>query len=125
MENKSKVYIQVDAQNRITGCDGGYTMSNITDPENWVFIDEGHGDRYNLCQSHYFEGGLFTGDGIPRYKLANGQPQERSVEEIQADRDDPSPEQERKTLEDRVGMLEADSAETKEALELILSGVTE
>ena len=29
------------------------------------------------------------------------------------------------TLEDRVGTLESDSAETKEALELLLSGVTE
>ena len=29
------------------------------------------------------------------------------------------------TLEDRVGTLETDSAETKEALELLLSGVTE
>ena len=29
------------------------------------------------------------------------------------------------TLEDRVGTLQSDSAETKEALELLLSGVTE
>ena len=40
--------------------------------------------------------------------------------------DDGQPEPESTpTLEDRVGTLESDSAETKEALELLLSGVTE
>lgn len=40
--------------------------------------------------------------------------------------DDGKPEPEATpTLEDRVGTLESDSAETKEALELLLSGVTE
>lgn len=40
--------------------------------------------------------------------------------------DDGQPEPEATpTLEDRVGTLESDSAETKEALELLLSGVTE
>ena len=49
-------------------------------------IDEGTGDRYNLCQSHYFEGGIYTTDGIPRYKLQDGKALERTEEEIAADR---------------------------------------
>mgnify|MGYP003278868845 CR=1 FL=1 len=84
MENTSKVYVLTDDQNRITRCEGGFTTpADLTD---WVQIDEGTGDRYNLCQSHYFDGGLYTNDGIPRYKLADGAPVLRSAEEIEADR---------------------------------------
>lgn len=85
-ENISKVYVLTDDQNRIIRCEGGYTISNITDFTSWVQIDEGTGDRYNLCQSHYFDGGLYTTDGIPRYKLVDGAPVLRSDEEIDADR---------------------------------------
>lgn len=85
-ENTSKVYVLTDDQSRIIRCEGGYTTGNITDPGNWVQIDEGTGDRYNLCQSHYFEGGLYTDDGIPQYKLQDGQAVERTQEELEADR---------------------------------------
>lgn len=83
-ENTSKVYVLTDDQSRITRCEGGYTTP--ADLTGWVQIDEGTGDRYNLCQSHYFDGGLYTDDGIPRYKLADGAPVLRSDEEIEADR---------------------------------------
>lgn len=85
-ETTSKVYVLADEQGRIIRCEGGYTTGNITDPENWVQIDEGTGDRFNLCQSHYFQGGLYTEDGIPCYKLQDGQPVERTEAEIAADR---------------------------------------
>lgn len=83
-ENTSKVYVQPDNQNRIIRCEGGYTTP--ADLIGWVQVDEGTGDKYNLCQSHYFDGGLYTDDGIPRYKLADGAPVLRSDEEIEADR---------------------------------------
>lgn len=83
-QTTSKVYVQTDEQNRILRCEGGYTTP--ADLTGWVQIDEGTGDRYNLCQSHYFDGGLYTSDGIPRYKLVDGQPVERMEEEIAADR---------------------------------------
>lgn len=84
MSSVSKVYIQTDDQNRIIVCEGGYTTpADLTD---WVQIDEGTGDKYNLCQSHYFDGGLYTADGIPRYALTGGAPVLRSDEEIEADR---------------------------------------
>lgn len=83
-ENTSKVYVLTDDQNRIIRCEGGYTTP--ADLSGWVQIDEGTGDKYNLCQSHYFDGGLYTADGIPRYALAYGAPVLRSDEEIEADR---------------------------------------
>ena len=80
----SKVYVQTDDQGRIIRCEGGYTTPE--DLTGWVQIDEGTGDRYNLCQSHYFADGIYTTDGIPRYKLVDGQVVERTEEEIAADR---------------------------------------
>ena len=50
-ENKSKVYIKLDEQNRVLRCEGGYTMGNIGNIDEWVLSDKGTGDRYNLCQS--------------------------------------------------------------------------
>ncbi|KAF5057857.1 hypothetical protein DSECCO2_352670 [anaerobic digester metagenome] len=80
----SKVYIQTDASGRITRCEGGYaTPADLT---GWVEIDEGSGDRYNLCQANYFDGGLRTIDGIPRYKYADGKCSLRANAEIESDR---------------------------------------
>lgn len=84
MEIKSKVYVRTDERNRIIQCEGGYTTP--ADLSGWTEIDEGVGDRFNLAQSHYFLGGLYTDDGIPRYKLVDGQAVERTQEEIEADR---------------------------------------
>ena len=81
---KSKVYIQTDTDGRILRCEGGYTTpSDLTD---WTEIDEGTGDRYNLCQSHYFDGGLYTMDGIPRYCWDGSAALLRTEEELHADR---------------------------------------
>ena len=81
---KSKVYIKVDAKGRILRCEGGYTTP--ADLTGWTYIDEGIGDRFNLCQSHYFEDGLYTMDGVPRWKLADGKPVLRDEAEIETDR---------------------------------------
>ena len=59
----------------------------------WTEIDEGTGDRYNLCQSHYFEGGLYTFDGIHRYRWDGTHAILRTEEEIETDRSEiPEPE---------------------------------
>ena len=84
---KSKVYVLLDERNRVLRCEGGYTMSNIDDVSKWTYIDEGVGDKYNLCQSHYLDGGLYTMQGIPRYKYEDGACVLRSEAEIAADRD--------------------------------------
>ena len=89
-ELKSKVYIKIDDRNRILRCEGGYTMNNIDNIDEWIFIDEGYGDKYNLCQSHYFEDSLYTEDGIPRYKYENDIVVLRTDEEIEADIPEPT-----------------------------------
>lgn len=83
-EITSKVYVMTDAQGRITRIEGGYTTP--ADLTGWMQIDEGEGDRYNLCQTHYFDSGLYTEEGIPRYKLEEGRPVDRTEQEIAADR---------------------------------------
>lgn len=83
-EQKSRVFILTDEQNRITRIEGEYTLpSDLTD---WIQIDEGKGDRYNLAQTHYLEKGLMTEDGIYQYKYVNDTVTERTQAEIDADR---------------------------------------
>ena len=121
-ESKSKVYIQTDTEGRIVRCDGGYTTP--ADLTGWLEIDEGTGDRYNLCQSHYFDGGLYTMDSIPRYRWDGTQAVERTEEELEADRT-ALPKPEPTTLETRVAALEADAAQAaldRAALTLLLTG---
>ena len=88
MENQYKVYIQIDDQNRITAIN-----SSAFVPTDWgIEIDSGTGDKYHHAQGNYFDKGIYTEDRIPRYKLVDGQAQERTEEEIQSDRDAiPSP----------------------------------
>lgn len=81
---KSRVYILLDAQNRITRIEGEYSLP--ADLTGWVQIDEGYGDRFSLAQSHYLDGGLYTMQGIPRYKYEDGACVLRSEAEIAADR---------------------------------------
>ena len=122
-EMKSKVYIQVDSDGRILRCEGGYTTP--ADLTGWIEIDEGTGDKYNLCQSHYFDGGLYTMDGIPRYKWGGSAAVMRKDEEMEADRaaiPEPKPS---KTVEARLTALEAEAEQAKadrEALNILLGG---
>lgn len=120
---KSKVYIQTDTEGRILRCEGGYTTP--ADLSGWLEIDEGNGDRYNLCQSPYFDGGLYTMDGIPRYRWDGSAAVMRTDEEMEADRaaiPDPKPS---KTVEARLTALEAEAEQAKadrEALNILLGG---
>ena len=85
MDNTSRAYIKTDDQGRIIRCEGEYTLPSNLD--GWVLIEEGPPcDRLNLAQTLYFDGGLCTDDGIPRYKLEDGQTAARTDEEIEADR---------------------------------------
>lgn len=84
MDQISEVYVKTDGSECILRCEGGITTPS--DLTGWTQIDEGKGDRYNLCQSQYFPGGLYTADGIPLYKLQEGLAVERTEEEIAAGR---------------------------------------
>lgn len=118
----SKVYVLPDSSGHITRIDGGYTTP--VDLSGWVLIDEGHGDRYNLCQGNYFPLPILTEGGAYRYKLVDGKPVECTPEEIRAQEEGaaspPVP-----SLEERVETLETDTADMAEALSMILMGVTE
>lgn len=92
-DNKSKVYIKLDSQNRIIQCEGGYTESSIDKIEEWIKIDEGYGDKYNLCQTYYFEKGLYTDEGLCRYKYINNEIIERTANELAAETIAPEPTQ--------------------------------
>lgn len=63
-EIKYKVYIQVDENNIVKRVDSEW---NINDVENWIFIDEGEGDKYQHAQSNYLEKGLFDEQGRFNY----------------------------------------------------------
>ena len=85
-----EVYVTVDASNRITGVNSSGFLEDLT---NWTKIDEGIGYKYFHAQNNYFSRGIYTGDHIPRYKLVDDHPVERTEEEIQADREArPTPE---------------------------------
>ena len=121
---KSHVYIKVDEQGRITRCEGEYTLPANLD--GWILIEEGQPcDRLNLAQSHYFDGGLYTMDGIHRYRWDGSKAILRSEDELEADRSatpDPEPPTD---LEARVAALEAEAEQAKadrEALNILLGG---
>lgn len=80
----SKVYIKTDENGCIIAIDGGYTTPANLD--RWTQIDEGYGDKYNLCQSNYLPKSLYAEGGVPQYKLVDGKVVERNAEELEADR---------------------------------------
>lgn len=82
---KSRVYVLLDEKERIVRVEGEYSLPS--DLTGWVQIDEGYGDKYSLAQSHYLDGGLYTMQGIPRYKYEGGACVLRSEAELAADRD--------------------------------------
>lgn len=82
--NIYKVYIRTDNSNRVTAVN---SSAFLFDPTGWTEIDEGAGDRYHHAQGHYLPKGLMTDDGIYRYKYTSDELQERTAEELQADRD--------------------------------------
>lgn len=121
---KSKVYIQTDTEGRILRCEGQYTLP--PDLDGWALIEEGPPcDRLNLAQSHYFEGGLYTIDGIPRYRWDGSKAILRTKEELEADRAAlPNPGH-AATVEARLTALEAEAEQAKadrEALNILLGG---
>lgn len=76
------VYAQTDSKNNITAVNSSAFVG-----AGWgTPIDQGIGDRYHHAQGNYLHGGVYTAEGIPRYKMENGKPVERTAEEIEADR---------------------------------------
>ena len=123
-EMQSHVYTRTDEHGRILRCEGEYTLpSDLTD---WILIEEGPPcDRLNLAQSHYFDGGLYTMDGIPRYRWDGSAAVLRTEEELEADRAAIPDHKPSKTVEARLTALEAEAEQAKadrEALNILLGG---
>lgn len=102
------VYVQTDEQGRITAVNSSAFVSADWGTE----IDQGYGDKYHHAQGNYFDGPVYTMDGIPRYKLQGGQAVERTEEEIEADRASAPPPP--PSINERVSELEADKADKAE-----------
>ena len=85
----------------------------LDDATGWVKIDEGVGDKYHHAQGNYLPGPISDERGIWRYQMEAGRIRERSEEEMVSVAPLPPPDP-----QERIRQLE-------EALELLLSGVTE
>lgn len=101
------VYVKTDEQNCIIAVN---SSAFLTDTAGWAEIDSGFGDRYHHAQGNYFEKPIFDERGICRYKLADGQPVERTQEEMDADYAPPVP---APSDADRIAALEEQLAATK------------
>ena len=122
-ENPYIVYVKTDSSGYITAVNSSTFLTDLTD---WMEIDSGYGDKYHHAQGNYFPESIMTMGGAYRYKLVDGEVVECTADELKAQKAENNPETDGfLTLEDRVGNLEIDSNEMKEALEMILSGVTE
>ena len=116
------VYVKTDSGGYINAVN---SSAFLTDTTGWTEIDSGYGDKYHHAQGNYFLLPIITVDGAYRYRVVDGKPVECTPEEIAQQEEEalkpvPTP-----TLESRVEVLEIDASETREALEMILSGVTE
>ena len=79
----SRVFALTDDRGVIIDIEGGITTPS--DLTGWTLVDEGVGDRYGLCQTHYLPM-LLGEDGVYNYKLVDGVVTERSEYEKESDR---------------------------------------
>ena len=92
--------MKTDEKGRIVDVNSSAFLTDVTE---WVEIDSGLGDRFYLAQGNYFTLPIRDDRGICRYKLVNGQPMERTQEEMDADWVEPVPEP---SLEEQIAQLE-------------------
>lgn len=116
------VYVKPNAAGYIISVNSSEFLADLT---GWVEIDSGHGDRYCHAMGNYFPSPLMTDGEAYRYKLADGKVVECTAEEIKEQENALENVSEEKDLDARINALEVNNAEMKEALEMILNGVTE
>ncbi len=117
----SKVYALTDDRGVILRIGGYSTPSDLT---GWTQIDEGEGDRFNLCQTHYLPD-LTDEDGVPRYRLEAGEIVERTAEEMEADRPAESAVDADRGDPGELAELEARVSDLEGAFDVLISGVAE
>lgn len=111
--NKFKVYVLPDDAGNVIAVNSHIFQQDLT---GWVQIDEGIEVKHLHAQGNYFPKPIRTELGAYRYRLVDGAVQELSGEEIAA---------QEAALQVPLPGYEARIRELEEALELILSGVTE
>lgn len=109
------VYIKIDNENRIIDINSSAFIDDLSD---WIKIDEGLGDKYHHAQNHYFDKPIYTDDGVPRYKVVDSTPVERSVEEIELDTREPI------SLSPTTEQLSAEIISIKEQIDSIFDVLT-
>lgn len=78
---KSRVYVLLDSDNRVTRIEGEYTLPE--DLTGWLKIDEGFGDEFALAQVHYTPKPLKTSNGLLRYRWSGDLLVERTAEDLE------------------------------------------
>lgn len=99
-EHPYKVLVRMDSAGLVVDVN---SSAFVTDTDGWTEIDSGYGDRYHHAQGNYLDGPLMDERGVYRYKLVDGNPVERTAEEMDADY---TPPEQRPTTEQRVDALE-------------------
>ena len=112
MDEIYTVYVRADQSGRIINVNSSAFLDDTT---GWVEIDRGKGMRYYHAQGNYFPKPIYTEDGIPIYKLVNGEAVERTAAEIDADRPAPDPAQDL-SLQERINDLEIAICELMDAM---------
>lgn len=109
--NTAIVYVRTDSKNNIIAISSSNYLNDVS---GWIQIDSGVGDKYVHADNYYLPEPIMANEDppIPRYKLVDGTPEERSEEEIKQDRDSmPDPPEPSGDLEERVAALEQAQAE--------------
>ncbi len=96
-----KVLVREDDEGRILAINSD---AFLADTDGWTQIDEGYGDQYHHAQGNYLDGPLWDERGVCRYKLVDGEVQERTQAEMDADYTPPVPVL---TAEERMDEIEA------------------
>lgn len=109
------VYVKLDDASRIMAINSSAFLPNT---EGWTEIDSGFGDRYHHAQGNYFDKPICDERGVCRYKLADGQPVERSTEEMDKDWSAPeeTPVGSTSDTEKRLALLEEQNAALTQCL---------
>lgn len=63
---KTKVYIKVDENSNIIDINSSIF---VKDPDGWIYVDEGYGDKYDHAQSSYLNESLINDKGQYNYKF--------------------------------------------------------
>ena len=70
LEQPIKVYIKKNESNKVVEINSEIFIQDLT---NWIYIDEGFGDKYAHAQSQYLDKSLVNEEGQFNYKYENGE----------------------------------------------------